>query len=244
METLVRCIIVEGTYAGDDESADAFATVETHDGTKTTFLIQSWPGGDNRIKIVAMLSPGRDVLTIARSSGTGKIVRELDLTCVLLLQAPPLHLASAECLLDAQTPGASSSTRTAYSRSDGREGLSVVDDDTTNDARRDLQDSLSFQSLDHFWLPGDARFSAAARSSAPAIVAVNIGTDDAGLEALCAARVARIDCNGEVEPQPCVASPSEKGLSQPPVSRGPVLSGGGPQARTRSRECFPLPPEE
>ncbi|KAK2040435.1 hypothetical protein LZ31DRAFT_544837 [Colletotrichum somersetense] len=64
--------------------------------------------------------------------------------------------------------------RTAYSHSDRREGLSVVDDETPNDGRRDLQDSLIFKCLDHFWLPGDAGLSAADRLNATAVIVVKI----------------------------------------------------------------------
>ncbi|GKT44356.1 putative zinc metalloproteinase [Colletotrichum spaethianum] len=442
----------------DGESADVFATVDTHDGTSVTFPTQSWPIADNRVKIIAMLSPGRNTLTITRFSGTCKVVRELNLTYIPLTQSPPLHLAImvakdspllidcppakhgrvssahssldaaiaklrmsaymwqaltaedmrmkglgrrsfrleeewtadttsreflnglheaalfesgamrasakvhvirsdmttaqirdadvaqqnesarsrdklfdyfldslaahglpfdssshpvvagmildshfsvskklilghaalgchnstgvslgmmgshlayswprfleevTDCLLDVRAPGASVGNdngecgtfweacsvgqgaflhevghafgaphttgimsrgysrhwprnflaKTAYSQSNQQEGLSVVDDDTENDARWDLRDALSFRSLDHFWLPGDARLSIAARSSAPAVSPVNIGADDAGLEISCAAGVARIDFNEEAEPQPSVATPSDK----------------------------------
>ncbi|TQN69658.1 putative zinc metalloproteinase [Colletotrichum shisoi] len=98
--------------------------------------------------------------------------------------------------------------RTAYSRSDNREGLSVVDDDgTENDARWDLRDALSFRSLDHFRLPDDARLPAAARSAAPVVSPVNVGAEDAGLEISCAAGLARVEFNGQPEPLPSVRDP-------------------------------------
>ncbi|OBR12801.1 Zinc metalloproteinase [Colletotrichum higginsianum IMI 349063] len=452
-----RCVIVKGTYSVDGDNADTFATVETHDGisTDTIFPTQSWPIAGKQIKIIAMLSPGRNTLAITRSVGADKIVLELNLNYVPLLQSPPLHLAImvakdsplvidcppakhglvssahssldaaiaklrmtaymwqaltaedmsmkglgrrsfrleeewtadttsrafldglheaalfetgamratarvhvvrssrttaeirdaevaqqnesarsrdglfdyfrealaahgapfdpsshpvvagmildshfsaakklilghaalgcrdptgvslgimgshlayswprfleevADCLLDARPPGPavgddngecgsfweacaigqgaflhevghafgaphttgimargyarhwprSFLARTAYSRSDNREGLSVVDDDTENDARWDLRDALSFRSLDHFWLPGDARLPGATRSAAPAVSPVNIGTDDAGLEIFCAAGLARVEFNGQPEPLPSVREP-------------------------------------
>ncbi|KAK2059510.1 hypothetical protein LY76DRAFT_604728 [Colletotrichum caudatum] len=79
--------------------------------------------------------------------------------------------------------------RTTYSHSDRREGLSAVGD------------SLIFKCLNHFQLHGDAGLSAADRLSAPAVVAVIIGTGGAVIEVSCAASVAQI------EPQPGVASP-------------------------------------
>ncbi|KZL84770.1 zinc metalloproteinase [Colletotrichum incanum] len=453
-----RCIIVKGTYTVGSEAADAFATVDAHDGTSNTFPTQSWPVADNRIKIIAMLSPGHNTLVITRFSGTDETVHELNLTYIPLIQSPPLHLAImvakdspllidcppakhgrvssahssldaaiaklrmsaymwqaltaedmrmkglgrrsfrleeewtadttsreflnglheaalfetgamrasakvhvirsdkttaqirdaevaqqnesagsrdklfdyfldalaayglpfdsssrpvvagmildshfsvskklilghaalgchnssgvslgmmgshlayswprfleevTDCLLDVRSPGATVGNdngecgtfweacsvgqgaflhevghafgaphttgimargysrhwprnflaKTAYSQSNHQEGLSVVDEETENNARWDLRDALSFRLLDHFWLPCDAKLSAAARSSAPAVSPVNLETEDAGLEISCAARVARIDFNEEAEPQPSVANPSEK----------------------------------
>ncbi|KAK2034728.1 hypothetical protein LX32DRAFT_724168 [Colletotrichum zoysiae] len=65
--------------------------------------------------------------------------------------------------------------RTAYFHSDRREGVSVVDDETPNDGRWDLQDFLIFKCLDHFWLPSDAGLSAAECLSVTAVITVNIG---------------------------------------------------------------------
>ncbi|UQC90097.1 metallopeptidase [Colletotrichum lupini] len=88
-----RCVIIKGTYTPGSNVCDDFATVEANDSTNTTFPTQTWPIADNRIKIIALLSPGLNTLTITRTSGTQTIANELNLTYIPLLQSPPLHLA-------------------------------------------------------------------------------------------------------------------------------------------------------
>lgn len=100
--------------------------------------------------------------------------------------------------------------QTAYSQHYKEQGIVVVDGETENQARWDLKDALSFKMLSHFWLPGDVKFSASARSSAPIVSVVNIDTDDAGIEIACAASVASIEFNGDAEPSPTVAEPRNK----------------------------------
>ncbi|OHF02941.1 hypothetical protein CORC01_01699 [Colletotrichum orchidophilum] len=453
-----RCVILKGTYTPSANLGDDFATVEANDGISTTFPVQNWPIADNRIKIIALLSPGLNKLTITRNSGNQATVHQFNLTYIPLLQSPPLHLAImvakdspllidcpalkhgasssahasldaaiaklrmsaymwqaltaedmrtkglgrrsfrleeewtadttsraflnglhesalfdsgamrstakvhvirsekttaeirdaevaqqneaarsrdklfdyfldalsahgspfeasahpvvagmildshfsvskklilghaalgchnptgvslgmmgshlayswprfveevSDCLLDTRTPGntvgndngecgtfweacsigqgaflhevghafgAPHTTgimargysghwprnflvKTAYPQKINKEGFVVVDGETENDAKWDLRDALSFRSLDHFWLPGDARLSTAQRSSAPTVSLIDVETDDVAVEIACAANLARMEFNGQSELLPSMAYPAWK----------------------------------
>ena len=91
---LQRCVIIKGTFTAEDDGADAFATVRMADASdESTFPVQSWPIADGLIKIIALLSPGLNKITIERGHGEERAVRVLNLDYVPLLQSPPLHLA-------------------------------------------------------------------------------------------------------------------------------------------------------
>ncbi|TDZ48432.1 putative zinc metalloproteinase [Colletotrichum trifolii] len=94
-----RCIIIKGRFPAetlDNTSADkGHVTVETTDGTNTVFPTQHWPITNNRFKIIALLSPGRNHLSIQRVVGAHiqQFRHEINLNYIPLLQSPPLHLA-------------------------------------------------------------------------------------------------------------------------------------------------------
>ncbi|SPO04709.1 related to jacalin-like lectin domain-containing protein [Cephalotrichum gorgonifer] len=94
-----RCIIIKGRYILPDtvseaEAEAAFATVECTDSSgTTTFPTQTWPISSNRLKMIVLLSPGPNNLTITANFGRTTVRRTICLTYMPLLQTPPLHLA-------------------------------------------------------------------------------------------------------------------------------------------------------
>jgi hypothetical protein len=87
-------VIIKGTFTTKDDSADAFATVCMTDASdESTFPVQSWPIADGLIKIIVLLSPGLNNITIERNHGEERAQWTLGLTYIPLLQSPPLHLA-------------------------------------------------------------------------------------------------------------------------------------------------------
>ncbi|KAF9881425.1 hypothetical protein CkaCkLH20_00571 [Colletotrichum karsti] len=97
--------------------------------------------------------------------------------------------------------------KTAYSLHTDEEGFVVVDGETENDARWDIKDALSFRMLSHFWLPGDVKMPANARSSAPTVALVNIDTENVGVEVSCVSDLASIEFNGKAEGNATIAHP-------------------------------------
>lgn len=71
ISTLQRCIILKGTWTGTPEANNACFSVQTRDefGRNELFPIQSWPVVDSRVKIIAMLTPGINVLKIFPQPG-------------------------------------------------------------------------------------------------------------------------------------------------------------------------------
>ncbi|KAK1561719.1 zinc metallo proteinase [Colletotrichum navitas] len=104
--------------------------------------------------------------------------------------------------------------KTAQAAHEREEEAWLVNGDANaqNDATWDLRDALSFRMLPHFWMPGDKKVAAEARASAPFVSVVNpeSDTDDAGIEIYCAAGIATISFNGELEEEPHVAEPYKK----------------------------------
>ncbi|KAH6685427.1 zinc metallo proteinase [Plectosphaerella plurivora] len=89
---------------------------------ESSFPVQSWPIADGLIKMIVLLSPGLNKITIERIHGEERIVRVLNLTYVPLLQSPPLHLAimvakDSPLLIDCP-PGKYASISTGHSSID------------------------------------------------------------------------------------------------------------------------------
>ncbi|KAK2028139.1 zinc metallo proteinase [Colletotrichum zoysiae] len=89
-----RCIIIKGYYTTTVPWND-FITISSSDGTTKTFPSQTWPLAASCFKAMALLSPGRNILTITRSSTDTEnpAPSTLTLNYIPLLQTPPLHLA-------------------------------------------------------------------------------------------------------------------------------------------------------
>lgn len=120
---LQRCVIIKGTFTSADDNADAFATVQMTDASdESTFPVQSWPIADGLIKIIALLSPGLNNITVERGHGQERFKSVLRLNYVPLLQSPPLHLAvmvakDSPLLIDCP-PGRYASVATGHSSID------------------------------------------------------------------------------------------------------------------------------
>lgn len=102
-------------------------------------------------------------------------------------------------------------SQTAYCSSTSTEGSIFIEGQTTNDARWDLSDALSFKELPHFKLPGDRKLTEQAIHSLPT-VQVELGTppnDDVALKIESSVDIARIKFNGAEEPQPTVSVPQQ-----------------------------------
>ncbi|KAH0441175.1 zinc metalloproteinase [Colletotrichum camelliae] len=89
-----RCIIIKGFYCTTVPWYD-FVTISSSDGTIKTFPPQTWPLDASRFKAIAFLSPGKNILTITRSSTDTEnpAPTTLTLNYIPLLQTPALHLA-------------------------------------------------------------------------------------------------------------------------------------------------------
>ncbi|KAI8306847.1 putative zinc metalloproteinase [Colletotrichum sp. SAR11_59] len=89
-----RCIIIKGIYSTTVPWND-FVTISSSDGTTRTFPPQTWPLDASRFKAIAFLSPGKNILTITRSSNDAETPAPTTLTLnyIPLLQTPALHLA-------------------------------------------------------------------------------------------------------------------------------------------------------
>ncbi|KAI8218685.1 putative zinc metalloproteinase [Colletotrichum sp. SAR 10_86] len=89
-----RCIIIKGIYSTTVPWND-FVTISSSDGTTKTFPPQTWPLDASRFKAIAFLSPGKNILTITRSSNDAETPAPTTLTLnyIPLLQTPALHLA-------------------------------------------------------------------------------------------------------------------------------------------------------
>ncbi|PGG99767.1 hypothetical protein GX51_06139 [Blastomyces parvus] len=103
--------------------------------------------------------------------------------------------------------------RTAYSAAHNRQGVTVVEGQTRNDARWDLRDALSFRLFPHFWIPGDEVFEPGVRAETPSAVVIEHRDGDPaklGIQLSCRAKVVQISFNDNPEPSPTVASPADK----------------------------------
>lgn len=87
-----RCIIIKARYS-PAASSPSMVTVEYKSpGGEELYPSQTWPVADGNTKIIAMLTPGNNVLRIHPNSNTTQ-VRELRINYTPLLSQPPLHLA-------------------------------------------------------------------------------------------------------------------------------------------------------
>ena len=78
----------------EDDTLDSFATVNIRDDSgNSIFPPQRWPIVGGRVKIISLLSPGANNLTITREHSSGSITQTVKLNYIPLLQTPPLHLA-------------------------------------------------------------------------------------------------------------------------------------------------------
>ncbi|MBE3041086.1 hypothetical protein IMZ48_00555, partial [Candidatus Bathyarchaeota archaeon] len=115
-------MIVKGTYTVPGDESEMFTTVNMEDESgNVNFPPQSWPVVEGRFKIIALLSPGANKLTLTRNH-TESTTDTLNLTYVPLLQTPPLHLAimvakDSPLLIDCP-PGKHGALSTAHSTLD------------------------------------------------------------------------------------------------------------------------------
>lgn len=96
-------------------------------------------------------------------------------------------------------------TRTAYCSRLNQEGFVVIDGQTENEARWDIQDALMFRQKPHFWLPGDEKLSQAS----PIVELAQWDDTQPEITVDCAAKIGMIQFNDWVDPITSVTAPVE-----------------------------------
>jgi hypothetical protein len=97
--------------------------------------------------------------------------------------------------------------KTAYCAHTNKEGFVVIDGETKNDARWDLRDALSFTTLPHFRLPGDAPLSLSERSAVPSFTVCEHEKGGIQLQIASKIGIVNIQFDDKPESEPSIKSP-------------------------------------